>query len=303
MSLIERIRSWARLGKKEAPLISVVLLLRNRLHLTDELLHGAIVRAWGRDLHEEDNECATYKAPVCFVKFEDMVLLINNVGKPYVTEEYRRQEASQEFREKRQLNAVMEHRAFFTVDLMHPENPRRSVKRNCYRRMCSLAAEFVDENCMAVSLPETGDLRPYDPEVKQALKSDHPLDAIARWEQIPVIMMEEDDAKLRAATEEARSRWPEFVSAFRERRSNPPFSVKAPFRDGEEVEWMWATVTEITEEIVEGNLGNAPVNLHNIHEGDHVRIPISSIVDWVYLVGDDLVGGFSLKVLSRSGEK
>src|SRR6266567_5314799 len=41
MSLIDRIKSWDRLGrKKEAPLISVVLLLREHIHLADELLHS-----------------------------------------------------------------------------------------------------------------------------------------------------------------------------------------------------------------------------------------------------------------------
>jgi len=301
MSLLKRIKSWARLGrKKEAPLISVVLLLRTRVHVTDELLHGAIANAWGRDIRKEDNEYVVNKPPICFVKFEDMVLLINNVGKPYVTEEYRHQHASSEFREKRQLRAVMEHRAFFTVDLMHPKDPTRGVKQECYRRICSLAAEFVDDNCMAASFPETGHLRPYDAELKNALKSDSPLKAVTQWEQVPVIMMEEDDAKLRAAAEEARRRWPEFVAAFRKRDGDQLFSIKAPFRDSEEVEWMWVAVSQITEEAVEGNLGNAPVNLHNIREGDHVRIPISSIADWGYLVGDKMVGGFSVKVLDQA---
>ncbi|PYV68279.1 MAG: hypothetical protein DMG96_36850 [Acidobacteria bacterium] len=300
MSLIDRIKSWARLGrKKETPLISVVLLLRERIHLADELLHSAIVKAWGRDVREEDKEYVVNKPPVCFVKFEDIVLLINNVGKPYVTEEYKQRQASEEFREKRQLNAVMEHRAFFTVDLMHPKDPGGSVKQNCYRRMCALAAEFVDANCMAASFPETGHFRPYDGELKNVLRSDHPLKAVTQWEQVPVVMIEEDDAKLRGATEEARKRWPEFVAAFRERKADQPFSVKAPFRDGEDVEWMWVTVSGITEDAVEGSLGNAPVNLRNIGEGDHVRMPISSIADWGYLVGNKMIGGFSVEVLTR----
>jgi uncharacterized protein YegJ (DUF2314 family) len=194
----------------------------------------------------------------------------------------------------------MEHRAFFTVDLMHPKEPSRSVKQNCYRRMCALAAEFVDDDCMAASFPETGHFRPYDSELKNALKSDQPLDALTHWQEVPVITMEEDDARLRAAAEEARSRWPEFVAAFRKRDEDQPFSVKVPFRDGDEVEWMWVTVLDITDETLEGNLGNAPVNLHNIREGDHVRIPISSIADWGYLVDDKMVGGFSLKVLGSA---
>jgi len=216
MRLIDRIGTWwRRIRKKEAPLISVVLLLRTPIRLTDELLHATIARAWGRGVRTEQNEHVVNKPPICFIKFESIILLVNNVAKPYVTEEYKREHASQEFREKRQLKAVVEHRAFFTVDLMHPENPGRQVKQDCYRRMRSLAAEFVDDNCMAVSLPETGHLRPYDAELKRALQSDDPLAALDRWEQVPVIMLEEEDGRLTAATEEARNRWPEFAQAFR----------------------------------------------------------------------------------------
>lgn len=86
-------------------------------------------------------------------------------------------------------------------------------------------------------------------------------------------------------------------SGIPQREASELFSVKAPFRDGREVEWMWITLFEMTEDAVEGYLGNAPVNLHNVRQGDRVRVPVSSVVDWVYVVGDKMVGGFSLKVL------
>jgi uncharacterized protein YegJ (DUF2314 family) len=286
MSFIDRIKSWGRRAhKKETPLVSVVLLLHEPLNLTEQRLHSAIRNAWGRDTREEDNEHVLHKPSVCIVKFEEMVLLINNVRQPYVTEEYRQNQASTEFKEKRQLRAVMEHRAFFTVDLMNPENPKRKVRRDCYKRMCTLAAEFVDNNCMAVSLPETGQFRPYDADLKNALKSDDPLAALARWVDVPVIMLEEDDPKLRAAAEEARTRWPEFVEAFHSHGADQLFSVKAPFRDGDDVEWMWIRVSEIEVDAVEGNLANTPVSLRNIREGDHVRTPISLVADWIYSHG------------------
>lgn len=301
MHLIQRFNAWLKLDrKKEAPLISVVLLVRERLQLTENLLHAAVVKAWGRDVRKEANEYIVVKPPICFVRFEEMILLINNVGKPYVTEDYKQNHARQEFREKRQLNAVLEHRAFFTVDLMQPKNPRRKVKAACYQKMCRLAAEFVDGNCMAASFPETGQLRPYDSELENALKSDDPLRAVSQWEYVPVVMVEDSEAKLEAATDEARSRWPEFVEAFRRRTADQPFSVKAPFRDGEEVEWMWVAVSEITNEAVEGTLGNVPVSLRNIREGDHVRLPVSTIVDWVYAVGGRMVGGFSVQALRQN---
>jgi uncharacterized protein YegJ (DUF2314 family) len=113
-------------------------------------------------------------------------------------------------------------------------------------------------------------------------------------------MLEEDDPKLRAAAEEARTRWPEFVEAFHSRGADQLFSVKAPFRDGDDVEWMWIRVSEIEVDAVEGNLANTPVSLRNIREGDHVRTPISLVADWIYSHGKDILGGgFSLKALSK----
>lgn len=285
-------------GKTEPPLISVVLLFSERVQLTDALLHAAISRAWGRDIRKADNEYVVNKPPVCFIKFEDMIFLLNNVGKPYVSEDYRRTQASQEFKEKRKLKAVMEHKAFFTVDLMHPKNPGRKLKQRCYRRMCALAAEFVDDDCMAASFPETGQFRPFDTELKDALKADNPLKAVAGRVDVPVIMIEEDDPKLQAATEQARRRWPEFVKAFRNRQPNQMFSIKAPFRDGEEMEWMWVQVFEIGIDSVGGILANSPVSIHNIREGDNVRLPISSVADWIYGTDKKIVGGgFSLEIL------
>ena len=299
MSFLEQIRKLLR-GKRQPPLISVVLLLRDKIPVTDDQLHAAINRAWGREICKVDNEYLVNKPPVCFVKFEDMIFLINNIGKPYVSEEYRRTQAVQEFKEKRQLKAIMEHKAFFTVDLLHPKDPGRKLKQQCYRRMCTLAAEFVDDNCVAASFPETGQLRPYDTELKVALKSDNPLKAVAQWVDVPVIMIKEDDPKLQAARETARTRWPEFVDAFRDRQPDQMFSVKAPFRDGEEVEWMWVQVSEIGIDSVGGTLANTPVSVHNIREGDNVRLPISSIADWIYGTGKDIAGGgFSIKVLKR----
>src|SRR5215472_10504319 len=109
MSLIPTIKSWFRsLSKKERPLISVVLLLRELFQLTDDRLHAAIVKAWGRDLRPEANEYMVNKPHVYFIRFNDVVLLINNIARSYVSEEYRQQKASREFKDLRHLKVVME---------------------------------------------------------------------------------------------------------------------------------------------------------------------------------------------------
>lgn len=302
MPIIQRLKSWLGASKEEDPLISVVLLLKSPMQLTDQRLSEAIVEAWGRDLREEANEYFVNKPPVIVIRFGEFMLLINNAARPYVSEEYRKDKASAEFKELRQRKVVMEHQAFFTVDLMHPRSPGPRMKLSAYRQMCSLAAQFLDDGCLGVSFPETGYLRPYDNQVKTALQSDDPLAGISRTNEVPVVSASADDAALLAAASEARDRWPEFASAFHARRPDQMFSVKAPFRDDDNVEWIWVTASAVHEETVEGTLDNLPLNLKNVREGDQVHVPRSVISDWIYTDGEKILGGFSLKLLRPTGE-
>jgi len=263
------------------------------MSLPDNALHAAVARDWGRDVREDLNESIMNRPPVCFVKFDGMVLALSNARKPYCPAEYLEQALS-EFPEMRQKKVVKEHRAFLAIDLQFPKAPRKSVKDDCYRRMCRFAAEFVDENCMGVYLPETGHLRPYDDDVVKALKSEQPLQELEKWGNPPVMPIEGDDPRLLAAVAEAQRRWPEFLLAFQHRDPNQTFSVKTPFTDGEHTEWMWVVVSSIREELLEGSLGNTPFDVRNIHEGDRVTVRVAEIGDWVYQDGTKLIGGFSL---------
>jgi uncharacterized protein YegJ (DUF2314 family) len=299
MTIVGQIKSWLRSGKPEDPLISVVLFLRRPIEVTEERIRRAAISAWGRDLHEKTNEYIINKPPVSFVRFGDVILMVNNVSRPYVSEEYRQNQASSEFKELRQLKVVMEHQAFLTVDLMHPKNPGSNVKHSAYQQMCSLAAEFLDDNCLGISFAETGYLRPYDRHVKDSMKGDDPLREMSQSREVPVISASADDAQLHAAAMEARNRWAEFASAFHCRRPGQMFSVKAPFRDGENIEWFWVATLAIDRDTLEGSVDNSPLRLKNIREGDHVRIPISVISDWIYTDDTKVIGGFSLKAFRK----
>lgn len=112
--------------------------------------------------------------------------------------------------------------------------------------------------------------------------------------QPPVMLIEDDDPQLKAAVEEARPRWPEFILAFEQRQPNQTFAVKKLFRDGEQREWMWVHVSSLTAELIKGKLGNTSASVQNVREGDHVVVGVSEIGDWVHPRGEGLVGGFSL---------
>ncbi len=87
-------------------------------------------------------------------------------------------------------------------------------------------------------------------------------------------------------------------------RGDGKFAVKAPFSDGTNTEYMWLLVTELDDQEIHGHLDSVPMNFVQLRAGDTVHVPISELSDWVYKLDDELVGGFSTKViaqLSRDG--
>jgi uncharacterized protein YegJ (DUF2314 family) len=104
---------------------------------------------------------------------------------------------------------------------------------------------------------------------------------------------------MKAAVEEARCRWTEFVEAFENRQPDQLFSVKAPFSQGDECEFMWLNVSAIENDTIYGELGNDPVNLEGMKEGDRLHVKLSDLNDWIYLKDGELHGGFTAKVLEE----
>lgn len=295
MSLFSRIKSLISPRPKKNELISVVLHFRRPLHLGNDSLQSAIIRAWGRDVSKDLKESLTVLGRICFISFDGMILHLTNTVNPYCPAEYIEQ-ALMEFSEMRQKKVVQEHKAFLAIDLMRPKNPDKKSKEACYRRMARLAAEFiVDDNFLGVYLPETGHLRPFDNAVIKALRSEQPWKELEEWGTEPVVEFADDDPKVKAAVEEARRHWPEFVQAFEHRTADQVFSVKAPFTDGERTEWMWVIVSAIEHDAIKGRLGNAPLNVRGVHENDPVTVQGVEIGDWVYQRGEDLVGDFSMR--------
>ncbi len=124
MSLIDKIRAVVGIRAKASELISVVLNFRQPTSLTDERIHTAIARAWGRDVREDLNEHVVNRPPICFVKFDGVVLLLTNGAKPYCPPEFLSQTLAQ-FPEERQKKVAREHQPFLTLDLLSPKNPVR----------------------------------------------------------------------------------------------------------------------------------------------------------------------------------
>lgn len=89
--------------------------------------------------------------------------------------------------------------------------------------------------------------------------------------------------------------------------------VKAPFSDGKKakraagvpnVEHMWMSEIEFDGEFVTGVLMNSPNWVKSVKEGDSVRIPLSEISDWMYVMSGVVYGAFTVNLMrSRMGKK
>jgi uncharacterized protein YegJ (DUF2314 family) len=104
---------------------------------------------------------------------------------------------------------------------------------------------------------------------------------------------------MRQAVEQAKATWPRFVESFESRDEEATYAVKAAFRDGAEVEVMWAKVTGMEGGTVFGRLDNEPNAVRNVKCGDIVRIAESDVVDWVCRQNNAVHGGYTIKALAE----
>ena len=126
-----------------------------------------------------------------------------------------------------------------------------------------------------------------------------------------VFMFDAEDPEMVAATERARATfrylWREMTWEYR--RIVPALSVaavKAPFFDKEDggtngnapyVEQMWFSEIFFDGQYVSGVLLNTPNHLTSVTEGDSVKVPLQGISDWMYAIGDNVFGAFTVQVM------
>lgn len=281
---------------EESTLISIVMLLREPKYLDETMLQAVIERAWGVELNEESGSFLVGESPMYVLKTPERMFLIHNHETPYFNDT---EEVSKEIGELRLRKAVQEHRAWASVDLLAPDDrPSQAELDVAYRLICKLIAALADGQCGALLIPQYGKAFVYDEEMDAKLRSETPLEGLNVF--APVVEIADDDPEMLAAVDEALRRWPEFVEAFRRRRDlTETFSVKAPISDGLHTEFMWLTVTEISDAFVIGKLGNEPVNVTGVKLDDDVRVPCGEVRDWLYFREEEPIGGFSIRILTQ----
>lgn len=78
--------------------------------------------------------------------------------------------------------------------------------------------------------------------------------------------------------------------------SDPP-EVRAQNPGGLEVEHMWLLEIDFDGRELQGTLINSPHSLQSVSEGDRVTMAGKQIFDWMYVIGGDVYGGFTVDVL------
>lgn len=220
--------------------------------------------------------------------------------RPYI--ENPRKFARDAIRDKRLRNAVENHRAWLSVDLMDDAtDPDRT--HEAYDVIGKILASLAGPDCLAIYCPEMQRCNEFDFSLIETLSDGDPLRLFDEPTFEPIIEISDSDPRMAAAVDEAVSRWPEFVEAYRNRseEDSERFIVKAEFREGKRCEYMWVTVASIDEDGVRGTLMNDPHELLDIHRGADVHIELDRLNDWIYPDQDgEHVGGFTLDVLAES---
>jgi uncharacterized protein YegJ (DUF2314 family) len=133
-----------------------------------------------------------------------------------------------------------------------------------------------------------------------------------------VFMFDNTDPEMQAAYQKARETFRYFWReiAWERRRIVPALDltcVKAPFSDGErvsrtednpQVEHMWMNEVDFDGRVVSGVLINAPNWLKTVKEGDSARFPLDEISDWMYAIGGEVYGAYTVNLMrSRMGKR
>ncbi len=288
--------------EEEKKLISLVLWLSEPRYLDSVILQRQASEAFGEEIGSDDPEAHEFvigESPSFVIAFRGLTFLVNNFDRPYI-ETPEAEALAKEFKDLRMRKAILEHKGWLSVDLLGEVEPGQLPE--IYRYLGKLTATLADTDCLAIYSPATNQINVYDSDLEQQLRGPNPLEVFSVMAKVPVIEIADDDPRMQAAVEEARRRWPEFVAAFKKRRTDQHFAVKAPFHDQENTEFMWATVTGIRDDVIVGVLDSDPVDIKNVALGDRVQIRLADLNDWAYTSGEEMVGGFTVAVLREIQE-
>ena len=282
-------------------MVSMVALFETLPFVDEAVLAAHIKSAWNLELQNDQakESFVVGSAPLFIIKAPHQMYAVNYVESNYFEN---LEEVLSDVTELRLSNAIRTHRAWISIDLV--SDSQQLDPEQHYWMICKLLRQMINEDCVALVLPDMMKLIPWNDNIANELVSGSPINKLSPSEP-PVTLIDNDNPKLVAAVAESRKRFPQFVAAFEnhqrdeERDESNQFEVKAPIVLAGRTEFMWIAVTGIENGVLFGILDNQPVELAGLSRGDQVRVCVSKINDWIYTQGAETFGGFTTKVIAQ----
>jgi uncharacterized protein YegJ (DUF2314 family) len=124
------------------------------------------------------------------------------------------------------------------------------------------------------------------------------------WGKSPVdkvIPVADDDPKMNAAIEKARSTVNTFIAALNSPKAGQTsFTVKKAFSDGKHTEHMWLSPVTYDGTTFQGVVNNDADMVSNVKIGQKASVGPKEISDWMYVENGKLVGGYTVRVLREA---
>lgn len=181
--------------------------------------------------------------------------------------------------------AMSEHVAWVSVDAMGVDmSISKEETRRAQALLAKLAGELIDDGCMLLYLTRTCRVAENKPET-EAMMRDGRLQELFGDDELhaPVIQVESDDAKIKAAMEEAKKRLPEFVLAFERLGERSHAMFKGRFGNEDDGEYIWLKLQSVEAKALVGTIENHPVNPSIPRKGSVARVAIEHVADWAYV--------------------
>ena len=113
-----------------------------------------------------------------------------------------------------------------------------------------------------------------------------------------VTKVADDDPRMNAAMDKARSTVSSFVAALQSPQpGQSDFTVKMAFSDGSNTEHMWLAPVTYDGKTFLGAVSNVPTTVKSVKMGERAAVSPSKISDWMYLEHGKIVGGHTIRVL------
>lgn len=105
---------------------------------------------------------------------------------------------------------------------------------------------------------------------------EHPADKVT--------YVADDDPRINAAIEKARSTVKSFTAALKSPKAGQSgFSIKMAFTDGDHIEHIWLTPVSFDGTRFTGTVSNEPEGVRSVKMGQKVSVAPDEISDWMYI--------------------